>query len=280
MTLRLHAFAEASAFERSLSLYDEQIRKGLALLARGEGDAQAICRHSVRFSIWNACIALILHRGDAEALRYFRQALAYGLLKLGAPGSKKGLRAYDVLMEVGEEGSRIIHEHERRSAREPRMLSVADYSSVLTMAICFGERSEMEEVMRFPEERYRNPNVVVGEDYYGYLRGWKQLVLGDERSAKRSMEEARSLNTNPRVAPDMAAFVHLLDGDRAGFLRSVEERLQTHKKQYQKEPGNPEGFVCFPGLMLCRMAIDHGMPVEDAPYLPVRLLPNYHPVVH
>ncbi len=278
MKLRPHAFAEASAFERSLSLYDEQIRKGLALLSRGEGDAQAICRHAVRFSIWNACIRLILGRGDAEALRYFRQALAYGLIGLGAPSSMKGLRVYSVLMEIGEEGGRLVYEHERKPAREPRTLSVADYSSVLTMAVCFGERAEVEEVARVSEDRYRNPNVVASEDYYGYLRAWKQLVLGDEGSAKRAMEDARSLNANPRVAPDMAAFIHLLEGDRARFLKSVGERLQTHKNQYQKEPGNPEGFICLPGLMLCRMAIDRGMPVEDAPYLPVRLLVSARPI--
>jgi hypothetical protein len=66
-----------------------------------------------------------------------------------------------------------------------------------------------------------------------------------------------------------------LDGDRAGFLKRLEQRLRAHKKRYQKDPAEPEGFICFSGLMLCRMALDRGVSVEDGPYLPLRLLPNY-----
>ena len=275
MRIRPHALADAAAFERSLLLYEEHTQNGLRLLARGEGDTQAICRQGLRFSIWNACIVLVLGRGEEAALRYFRQALACGLLALGAPGSKNGLRAYDVLMEVGDIGSRIIQEHERRSAREPRILSIADYSGVLEIAACFGDQRAMEEVARYPEERYGNPNVIAGEDYYGYLRAWKRLLLRDNEGAKEEMQAALDEDPQPVPRKDMEAFVVLLEGDRPAFTARLEERLNGHKKQYQKQAGNPEGFICLPALMLCRAAIDQGMAVEEWPYVPVRLLPNY-----
>jgi hypothetical protein len=281
MTLQMHSLVvDAPALERSMRMYEEHMRKGLLLLSQGAGDAQAICRHGVQFSIWNACILMILGRSDEEALRAFRQALAYGLMGLGAPGSKKGLRAYDVLMEIGEEGSRMIYEHERRSSREPRMISIGDYSSVLQMAVCFGDRKEIDEVARYPEERYRNPHVIAGADYYGYLQAWKTQLLGDDARAKREMQEALTEGPNAESRKDMEAFISLLAKDEQGFRTRAEERLNSHRKRYRKVPADPEGIICFPVLMLCRVAIDRGMVVEEWPYVPLKLLPNYKPVVH
>jgi hypothetical protein len=234
----------------------------------------------VQFSIWNACILMMLGRSDEEALRWFRQALAYGLMGLAVPGSKQGIRAYDVLMEVGNEGTRTVFEHERRPSREPRMVSIGDYSSVLQMAVCFGDRAAIEEVAHFPEERYRNPNVMAGADYWGYLRAWKLLFLGDGVRAKNAMQEALSQGPHAESRKDMEAFVCLLEKDGQGFRTRVEERLKAHRTRYQREPSDPEGIICFPVLMLCRVAIDRGMVLGEWPYVPSTLLPNYKPTVH
>ena len=85
MNLQMHSLVvDAAALMSSVRL-QEHMRKGVQLLSRSEGDAQAIGRQGVQFSIWNGCIALILGRSDEEVLRYFRQALAFGLIGPGAP---------------------------------------------------------------------------------------------------------------------------------------------------------------------------------------------------
>jgi hypothetical protein len=274
MTVAAHTF-DTSSYEEGRRQYDEAIQKRRSWLASDTGDPQAICRQAVQFSIWNACIILILGHSDEEALRYFRQALAFGLIGLGAPGSTKGLRAYDVLMEIGGEESRIIYQHERRPSREPRMNSIADYSSVLQMAACFGERAELEEVAQVPEARYRNPNVVAGEDFYGYLRAWKHLLVGDDVRAASEMVDALAAGPNAASRTDMEAFVALLGKDEQRFRACAEKTLRVHRKRYQKAPTDPEGIICFPVLMLCRFAIDRRWVVEAWPYVPLKLIPNH-----
>lgn len=279
MKIRPHEFVVEN-YEDSMRMYDEHIEKWLALLASGGGDPQAICRTVLQFSVWNACILLILGRDEEQAIRYFRQALACGLIGLEAPGSTKGLRSFEVLMEIGEQGSRIVHMHEKRQLKRAGTLSVADVSWVLALAACFGDKGEMEAVARFPEDRYRNPNVMAGEDYYSYVRAWKHLLAGDDRAARKEMQACLEQTTDPKVTPERIGFLRLLDADRMAFLKAVEDGLKVHKKHFQKEPADPEGYIYFPGLMLCRAALDREAPVEDGPYLPVRLLPNYKPVAH
>ena len=97
------------------------------------------------------------------------------------------------------------------------MNSIAEYSNVLQMAACFGERAELEEVARFPEARYRNPNVVASDDYYGYLRAWKHLLLGDDVRAASEMVDAFAAGPDAEPRKDMEAFVALLRPDEQGF---------------------------------------------------------------
>jgi hypothetical protein len=159
-------------------------------------------------------------------------------------------------------------------------LSISDYHRALLAVVCFGERSLFAQVAAVPEEQYRNPGTIATEDYWLYLRAWKALLKGNETEAKKEAEAslAKAKDASSRVA--RAAFLALLSRDSGALADGLEAALKAHKKQFQKEPNSPFGAVCFPGLMLCRVAIDRGMRVEDGPYLPVRLLPNYRPTVH
>ena len=139
---------------------------------------------------------------------------------------------------------------------------------------------QSEEVADYREERYRNPDVIAGAWFYGYLEAWKQLLLDDEVQAKKAMEEALAGSPNPESRKDMEAFICLLEKDGQGFRTHVEERIDAHRTRYQKNPSDPEGVICFAVLMLCRVAIDRGMVLGEWPYVPLSLLPNYKPTVH
>jgi len=106
------------------------------------------------------------------------------------------------------------------------------------------------------------------------------LLLGDEVQAKRAMQQALAESPNAESRTDMEAFVSLVERDEQGFRMHTDERLKAHGKRYRKEPTDPEGIICFPVLMLCRMAIDRRMAVGEWPYAPLSLLPNYTPTVH
>ena len=60
--------------------------------------------------------------------------------------------------------------------------------------------------------------------------------------------------------------------DEAETRREAEAAVAKSKPE---QPNSPMGAVCFPALILARVAIDRGMKVEDDVYLPVRLLPNW-----
>ena len=70
----------------------------------------------------------------------------------------------------------------------------------------------------------------------------------------------------------------MLDGNAERFDRSLQEAVKLYVKATSKQQNDPLTSVFFPGLMLCRMAVDRGMTVVDRPHLPVRLLPNFHDV--
>jgi Immunity protein 49 len=271
--LQMHRFSTEN-YEEVFKEYEDAIKKRMGWLAVGKADVQRSCLSILEFSVWNACILLILGRDEAEALRYFRQAVEFGLKSLGAEGSTKGMRVYDALFEHSEDGVRPVYIHEKPPSREPRLLSVEDFGGVLTFAVAFGDRGQMETVARYPEARYRNPDEIVGEDFFGYLRGIKAFLLGDETTAKRDVEATISAS-NAVTREHKRAFLCLLERDMTGFRKHVEKRLQGHKKQYEKKPHSPEGFICQPLLMLSRLAIDLGLEVEEQPYVPIHLLPNY-----
>jgi hypothetical protein len=283
MKLAVHTFLPAGHFEALLKERGEAIRNGLRLLSEGAGDAQALCRSLRHNCLLSGCCVLILNRPDQEAVRWFREAAEYGVRSLQAIGTTKVPRVYHTTVEIGEQGVREIATHEVKPERprQPRLLSVGDYDDVLATAVCFGARTQMEEVARYPEDKYRNPDVIAGEDYYAWLRGLKNWLLGDVSGAMREGQEALMRCDQAAVREHIAAFLSLGAADEASFLKHLEKRLNAHKKQYQKRPNEPEGVYCQPALMLCRLAIDHGFAVEERPYLPVRLLPNHRgAVVH
>ncbi len=61
--------------------------------------------------------------------------------------------------------------------------------------------------------------------------------------------------------------------DAAAFANGVDACQRAHKKQYEKMPNDPLGFVSLLGLSVCRMAGQAGMEAGHGTYLPVRLLP-------
>jgi hypothetical protein len=125
-----------------------------------------------------------------------------------------------------------------------------------------------------PEKQYQSPDVVSPDYYFGYLRAVKAWCMGNKSEARREARASLKRCESNVFKSTITTFLSMIEGDADGFRKHLSERLIGHKKLCEKEPHLAEGVICHPGLMLCRMAIDRGMSVEEWPYLPIRLLPN------
>jgi hypothetical protein len=278
--LKMHKLLGSEHFERLGRDAEESIRKRVQWLAEGKGDRQGIHGDLCKDSLWLGCIALMLTKDDERARVHFRKAADYALEWLRAPGSVASPRVYDVNLEASERGTQVTAMHERKPSREPRKLSITSYVEILTTVVAFGDEAGKREVASFPEEGYRNSEEVVEPYFFTYMRAWRSWLLGDEAAANREATACLGIANKPWPNANLTALLAISAKDEAAFERGLEEGLKAHKRQYQRQPNDPRGLISAGGLALCRLALGRGLRVEDQPYLPVRLLPNYKPVVH
>ena len=276
MTIKLHKLEAPKHFEAQQGRFSRLMQQAEALLLQGKGDRQACVRTLCEYSIDIACILLILGKPDDEVRNHVSDATRYALDWLHAPGSVGGPRVYEVNTEVSEEGVRVTSTHEKPPSRQPSKLPIDGFGKILSLTVAFNDRSYWSELGRFSEGGYRNPDEVAGAEYFGYLRALKAYIRGDESDAKREgLAALVGYEDTSYAKPGVLAFLALVNGDAVAFQKNIEARLVTHRKQYQKTPNDPMGIMCLHCMMLCRLALDRGISVEEGPYLPLRFLPNY-----
>jgi hypothetical protein len=66
-----------------------------------------------------------------------------------------------------------------------------------------------------------------------------------------------------------------MSGDRPGVVKHLAANLKFHQKQAKKMPGDTEGLVCYSGMQICRVALWHGIEIEEQDYLPLRFMPGH-----
>jgi hypothetical protein len=234
----------------------------------------------LRRCLGNGCITLILGEGDGDVLKAFHATVEYALKLIGAsPPPGGGLRAYNVDVEISEEGARVKDVQEREPMPGEEKLSITDYYRALICTACFGDRSQITALASVPEDAYRNPGSVASADYWAYVRAWKAFLLGRDAEARRGAEFAFSKGAGSGKA-EAGALLAVMDLDQRRFTKDLQGALKLYMKTTSKQVNDPITSVFFPGLMLCRQAIARGIKVEDGPYLPVRLLPGYTAVVN
>jgi immunity protein 49 of polymorphic toxin system len=272
--MKRHDLLPASHFEMLRGVYRDLVATTFQQLKDGSGVPQLCYKTLVRMSLANGCIALILEQPDEEARRHFVDAATHALQLLDAPGARGGgVRAYEANVEVSEDGARVTSLHEKRPEAGLEKLSITDFHQALISVVSFGERTSFGRIASFPEDRYRNPGTVASEEYWSHLRAWKALLRGDEAGARKEAEA--SVAKAGKDEPAHAALLALLQSDARGLSQSLDAELKAHNKRFKKQASEPLGAVCFPVLTVARIAIERGMKVEEDPYVPVRLLPNY-----
>jgi hypothetical protein len=66
-----------------------------------------------------------------------------------------------------------------------------------------------------------------------------------------------------------------MSGDRPGVVKHLAASLKFHKKEARKMPGDTEGLVSYTGMQICRVALWHGMVIDEHDYLPLRFMPGH-----
>jgi hypothetical protein len=262
-------------FERLRAEAVAFVKKTEGMLANRKGDRQAchdfLCHDSLRL----ACMALILKRGDREADVHFKAAARHALEWLRAPGSVGEPRVYDVNLYVSDSGVRAGAIDERPASHVPRKLSLSDFSMILLVTAAFGDVTDFDEVARFPEDSYRNSNVIESPEAYAQMRTLKAWLRHEGDDARREAEGVLAVTKAPVIQAGVGALLAMMVGDTPGFQQHLDERLTQHKKQYRRLPNDPLGIVCVHGMALCRLAVERQLEVTEGPYLPLRFLPNW-----
>lgn len=271
MKLQMHAFAEPKAFEDYLAIVAPSRARIKQAAIEQTGDVPFAYAQVVRDSIQHACIALLLAKPSGVVAEHWDEAVKFGIGLLDLAPGRSGVRIYEAELKRSERGTELTALHEKPQPRGPHVMSEIDFSYILHVTLPFGDQEQLFKVARYPEEKYRSPGIVGPEHSFWAYNAYKALVRGEEEHAKRQAEAVLAEVERPA----MSALLALLARDEAGFEKHLEARLKAHKKQYQKSPKDPLGAVCLDGLGLCRLALDRGLRVEEWPYLPVRLLPNF-----
>lgn len=274
MTIKYHKLPERKHFEILRESNGPLAQRMVDLIKNGKADFQYCYKSLFLMSLDNGYIVLILGESDEKAVEEFRNAVDYAMTLLTGSGPYFPLRSYELEVDVAAGGSRpSIREIPQPKTTPP--LDPTYYKLALAAIVAFGDEAQRRVAADYPEEGYRNPNVIVDESLFTELRAMKAWLKGDAATAEKGVRAALTACKEEHARPEIAALLSLVVGDEAGFRQHLEERVKGYKKQYQRMSNMPEGFVYLFGLALCRLALERGIAVEDQPYLPVRLLPNY-----
>jgi hypothetical protein len=274
MTITAHQFPSADRIERVYQSQRNRVRESVAAL-----DSPTVNRSFVYYSLfeanrWSGTYALVLHRDDAEVVRHFQDAVtaARHLLE----GTEPPLRTTAIDVTVSPGGKHTIVE--RDTTPRPVGVSLPTFHEALAVAISFGDTSACRAFATYPEERYRSSTqgVILSPTYYPHMRAYKACLLGNEAQGRREAEAVRAAAPNAGLKAEMQALIAVIDGDARTFQTSLDAQLAVHKQRYDTSEWrhDPDGYVSWVALMLCRLAKVHGFAVADDSYLPARLVPS------
>ncbi len=149
-----------------------------------------------------------------------------------------------------------------------------DYNNALSTLWSFGTDEALCEAARVPEAEYRSPGIVMSEAAFKSFEVQKLLALGKEASTPSLIDRIFE-ELNEVVKARFRATRALVSGDGVVFDQHLVNVIKLHKKAVAKKPGDLEGLICSSGMMLCRLALRHGIRVPDQNYLPLRFAPWY-----
>lgn len=233
---------------------------------------EQIRSYAIRF----AFDALVVAHDDVAATEYFKLASEYALKSLLTAKGSPLLQSADIEAGVDPEtlDVRVNSLTPREGGYGSARMSVRDYGNGLFTLWAFGGMEDLRKAAKIPEADYRSPGIIAPDWAWRSMDADKALALGADAEALNLLRGV-SDQLNDNVKGKLIALEALLAGDDAAFRSRLIEMLKTHKRLMAKSPGDLAGLICFPATMLCRVAFQRGILIEDQNYLPLRFMPGH-----
>lgn len=275
-----HPLADAEKLRELRAIKERGFLKTKGIIASQAGrnrldDASAMRREALLLAFH----ALLVDDVE-ETRRYIGEGIGYAETML-APGNRAGeLRGGFLEMEYSPDTGKpqVSNVVPLPRSYDVARMSFAHFSDAFLTLWAFGSEEALKAAARIPEVEYRSTGLIVSETGWAFMGVHKALALRDFSGASSTIERILpSLNKwQQEHAPALLAAI---SGDRPGVLKHLAANLKFHQKQARKMPGDTEGLVCYSGMEICRVALWHGIVIEEQDYLPLRFMPG-HPSNH
>lgn len=151
-------------------------------------------------------------------------------------------------------------------------------------AIITRNRKSISELINFPEETLRSSEIVYDEIDFASIRFLKGLYQ-EVKLAPILLEAIKltshELNDKERYdyldyikLPELELYTRIFSNDNKGFNEALAGALESHKKYWSKDPNDTEGWISFPLIAACMVAVEtHNFNIEvTSDYLPMWLI--------
>ncbi len=226
-------------------------------------------------AITRAYLALLLDADENAAREAFALAAEFALRMIRTKEPPPPMKITELQPEYSPDtGKEYLVPIERMATLGGARMSFADFSHAFFTLWSFGSDEALREAAMVPQAQYSSPGLEVPDWGHRFMNGEKALARGALSEGISEMlsvldfvspaQRAIALGAKAAVRSDSAQFqAHLIAG------------LKLNKKQAAKKPGALEGMIWHSGMMLCRLALRHGVRVPDQNYLPLRFAPWY-----
>lgn len=226
-------------------------------------------------AIDRAYLALLLD-GDEDAARAaFALAAEFASRMIRTREPPAPMRITELRLEYSPDtGKDYLVPIERVETLGGARMSFADFSHAFFTLWSFGSDEALREAAMVPQAEYSSPGLEVPDWGHRFMNGEKALGRGAfSEGISEMLSVLDSLSPAQRAIALCAEAA--LRSDSGQFHAHLVAGLKLNKKEAAKKPGALEGLIWHSGMMLCRIALRHGIRVPDQNYLPLRFAPWY-----
>jgi hypothetical protein len=269
MQIPMHSFDRAAA-ERNLGTFEVAVQRKLALAKTNANHLSLLQRITWTLSDYLAALG---HQDRlANALRLLSEIGASTFALARAPETQDR----DVVL-----GGEVVRLH------GPIDESTADAGAWLFSfwaALAVDDRWSRYILASTPMEIMRRSSTRTDPYYVLFVEALEAYANGDPSFQNKLMAALKA--TDPaglRMAeerrvllietPQMEMLYNLARGDQAGFMAATTKALEKHRKYWEKDAENTEGFFALGITALAAEAVRRGLRIDvESPYMPADLL--------
>ncbi len=270
----LHRTQTTQEWSRSPAIDETALAKMLQLVQENPSLEPKRRSGIVRgYAVRVAELALIVDKDEARARAHFLLAAEFASRMIRTRELPAPMRITELRPEYSPDtGKDYLVPIERMETLGGARMSFADFSHAFFTLWSFGSDEALREAAMVPQAEYSSPGLEVPDWGHRFMNGEKALARGAlSEGISEMLSVLDSLSPAQRAIALCAQAA--LRSDSGQFNAHLVAGLKLNKKEAAKRPGALEGLIWHSGMMLCRIALRHGIRVPDQNYLPLRFAP-------